>query len=165
MSLPVVRRFVKKVEEAALGERVVKGLSPDQKLVKVWCPLNTRPRLPRHCYHPPGPLRSSSFPWPSQPLRGRGDVPPWFPPQLLPQVVYEELQSLMGGQQAELVEPKYGPAVILMAGLQVRATAREQRGVGGKGRGKGRSGRWRRLHFVMPAARVTAHLGLAGLPA
>ena len=35
MSLPVVRRFVKKVEEAALGERVVKGLSPDQKLVKV----------------------------------------------------------------------------------------------------------------------------------
>ena len=35
VSLPVVRRFVKKVEEAALGERVVKGLSPDQKLVKV----------------------------------------------------------------------------------------------------------------------------------
>lgn len=34
VSLPVVRRFVKKVEEAALGERVVKGLSPDQKLVK-----------------------------------------------------------------------------------------------------------------------------------
>jgi len=33
----VVRRFVKKVEEAALGERVVKGLSPDQKLVKVGC--------------------------------------------------------------------------------------------------------------------------------
>lgn len=35
MSLPVVRRFVSKVEEAALGERVVKGVSPDQKLVKV----------------------------------------------------------------------------------------------------------------------------------
>ena len=34
MSLPVVRRFVKKVEENALGERVVKGLSPDQKLTK-----------------------------------------------------------------------------------------------------------------------------------
>ncbi|KAI3427161.1 hypothetical protein D9Q98_007098 [Chlorella vulgaris] len=67
VSLPVVRRFVKKVEEAALGERVVKGLSPDQKLVKV---------------------------------------------------VYEELKSLMGGQQAELVQPKYGPSVILMAGLQ-----------------------------------------------
>ncbi|KAI7844769.1 hypothetical protein COHA_001651 [Chlorella ohadii] len=67
VSLPVVRRFVKKVEEAALGERVVKGLSPDQKLVKV---------------------------------------------------VYEELKTLMGGQQAELVQPKYGPSVILMAGLQ-----------------------------------------------
>ncbi|PRW50902.1 Signal recognition particle 54 kDa chloroplastic isoform A [Chlorella sorokiniana] len=67
VSLPVVRRFVKKVEEAALGERVVKGLSPDQKLVKV---------------------------------------------------VFEELKQLMGGQQAELVQPKYGPAVILMAGLQ-----------------------------------------------
>jgi hypothetical protein len=25
----------------------------------------------------------------------------------------------MGGQQAELVQPKYGPSVILMAGLQV----------------------------------------------
>ncbi|EFN56751.1 hypothetical protein CHLNCDRAFT_48710 [Chlorella variabilis] len=67
VSLPVVRRFVKKVEDAALGERVVKGLSPDQKLTKV---------------------------------------------------VYEELKSLMGGEQAELVQPKYGPSVILMAGLQ-----------------------------------------------
>ena len=36
------------------------------------------------------------------------------------QVVYEELKDLMGGQQAELVQPKYGPAVILMAGLQVK---------------------------------------------
>ena len=35
VSLPVVRRFVKKVEEAALGERVIKGVAPDQKLVKV----------------------------------------------------------------------------------------------------------------------------------
>lgn len=34
-------------------------------------------------------------------------------------MVYEELRALMGGQQAELVQPKYGPAVILMAGLQV----------------------------------------------
>ncbi len=39
---------------------------------------------------------------------------------LLTQVVYEELKTLMGGQQAELVQPKYGPSVILMAGLQVR---------------------------------------------
>ncbi|KAL4430056.1 hypothetical protein ABPG77_004426, partial [Micractinium sp. CCAP 211/92] len=67
VSLPVVRRFVAKVEAEALGERVVKGVSPDQKLVKV---------------------------------------------------VYEELKSLMGGEQAELVQPKYGPSVILMAGLQ-----------------------------------------------
>ena len=37
------------------------------------------------------------------------------------QVVYEELKQLMGGQQAELVQPKYGPSVILMAGLQVGA--------------------------------------------
>ena len=34
------------------------------------------------------------------------------------QVVYEELRQLMGGAQAELTLPKYGPAVILMAGLQ-----------------------------------------------
>ncbi|KAL4443989.1 hypothetical protein ABPG75_011726 [Micractinium tetrahymenae] len=67
VSLPVVRRFVARVEDEALGERVVKGVSPDQKLVKV---------------------------------------------------VYEELKALMGGQQAELVQPKYGPSVILMAGLQ-----------------------------------------------
>lgn len=35
VSLPVVRRFVKKVEEAALGQSVVKGVTPDQQLVKV----------------------------------------------------------------------------------------------------------------------------------
>eukprot|EP00887_Chlorella_sp_A99_P001287 scaffold14.g1287.t1 len=35
VSLPVVRTFVKRVEEEALGERVVKGLTPDKKLVKV----------------------------------------------------------------------------------------------------------------------------------
>lgn len=36
------------------------------------------------------------------------------------QVVYEELKALMGGEQAELVQPKYGPSVVLMAGLQAR---------------------------------------------
>ena len=35
VSLPVVRRFVKRVEERALGMEVVSGVSPDQKLVKV----------------------------------------------------------------------------------------------------------------------------------
>lgn len=35
MSLPTVRQFVKGVEEKALGIRVVKGVSPDQQLVKV----------------------------------------------------------------------------------------------------------------------------------
>jgi len=35
VSLPVVRRFVKKVEDEALGEKVVSGISPDQQLVKV----------------------------------------------------------------------------------------------------------------------------------
>lgn len=39
------------------------------------------------------------------------------------QVVYDELRSLMGGQQAELTVPKYGPSVILMAGLQVGCAA------------------------------------------
>jgi len=35
VSLPVVRRFVKKVEERSLGVRVTKGVTPDQQLVKV----------------------------------------------------------------------------------------------------------------------------------
>lgn len=51
VSLPVVRRFVKKVEEAALGERVVKGLSPDQKLVKVGRPLPAPSSCLLHCLY------------------------------------------------------------------------------------------------------------------
>lgn len=35
MSLPVVRKFVKQVQETALGIKVVKGVTPDQQLVKV----------------------------------------------------------------------------------------------------------------------------------
>jgi hypothetical protein len=35
VSLPVVRRFVGRVEEAALGVKVLKGVRPDQQLVKV----------------------------------------------------------------------------------------------------------------------------------
>ena len=35
VSLPVVRQFVKSVEETALGTKVVKGVRPDQQLVKV----------------------------------------------------------------------------------------------------------------------------------
>lgn len=35
VSLPVVRKFVKQVEESALGVKVVKGVRPDQQLVKV----------------------------------------------------------------------------------------------------------------------------------
>ncbi|KAG7667214.1 putative Signal recognition particle 54 kDa protein, chloroplastic [Nannochloris sp. 'desiccata'] len=35
VSLPVVRRFVAKVEQEALGAKVTKGVSPDQQLVKV----------------------------------------------------------------------------------------------------------------------------------
>ena len=35
VSLPVVRRFVSKVEKAALGAKVTKGVTPDQQLVKV----------------------------------------------------------------------------------------------------------------------------------
>ncbi len=35
MSLPIVRKFVASVEAAALGVKVVKGVRPDQQLVKV----------------------------------------------------------------------------------------------------------------------------------
>ena len=35
VSLPVVRRFVAKVEQEALGAKVTKGVTPDQQLVKV----------------------------------------------------------------------------------------------------------------------------------
>ena len=35
VSLPVVRRFVKRVEEKAIGTDVTVGLKPDQQLVKV----------------------------------------------------------------------------------------------------------------------------------
>ena len=35
VSLPVVRKFVKQVEQSALGVKVVKGVRPDQQLVKV----------------------------------------------------------------------------------------------------------------------------------
>jgi signal recognition particle subunit SRP54 len=38
VSLPVVRRFVKSVSEKAVGMGVVRGVSPDQQLVKV-CPV------------------------------------------------------------------------------------------------------------------------------
>ena len=66
MSLPIVRQFVASVEAAALGVKVVKGVRPDQQLVKV---------------------------------------------------VNDELIRLMGGQQADLVDPKDGP----QAGLPERA--------------------------------------------
>jgi signal recognition particle subunit SRP54 len=35
VSLPIVRQFVKNVEEKALGVKVIKGVRPDQQLVKV----------------------------------------------------------------------------------------------------------------------------------
>ena len=35
VSLPTVRKFVKSLEEKALGTKVVKGARPDQQLVKV----------------------------------------------------------------------------------------------------------------------------------
>ena len=35
VSLPVVRKFIKQVEEEALGIKVIKGVKPDQQLVKV----------------------------------------------------------------------------------------------------------------------------------
>ena len=35
VSLPIVRQFVKNVEEKALGVKVIKGVKPDQMLVRV----------------------------------------------------------------------------------------------------------------------------------
>ncbi len=35
VSLPTVRQFVKRVEEKALGVRVIKGVKPEQMLVRV----------------------------------------------------------------------------------------------------------------------------------
>lgn len=35
VTLPIVRQFVKKVEEKALGVKVIKGVKPDQMLVRV----------------------------------------------------------------------------------------------------------------------------------
>lgn len=35
VSLPVVRRFVGRVEQEAMGVKVLKGVRPDQQLVKV----------------------------------------------------------------------------------------------------------------------------------
>ena len=35
MSLPIVRQFVASVERGALGVKVLKGVRPDQQLVKV----------------------------------------------------------------------------------------------------------------------------------
>lgn len=40
VSLPVVRRFVKSVGDKAIGMGVVRGVRPDQQLVKV-CSLHT----------------------------------------------------------------------------------------------------------------------------
>ena len=60
VSLPVVRGFVKRVEEKALGVKVIKGVQPSQQLVKV---------------------------------------------------VNDELISLMGSKQEDLVDPSRGPQV------------------------------------------------------
>lgn len=37
VSLPVVRRFVSSVSEKALGSDVIRGIRPEQQLVKVFC--------------------------------------------------------------------------------------------------------------------------------
>ena len=37
VSLPVVRRFVSSVNEKALGSDVIRGIRPEQQLVKVFC--------------------------------------------------------------------------------------------------------------------------------
>ncbi|KAE8023366.1 hypothetical protein FH972_009072 [Carpinus fangiana] len=67
VSLPVVRRFVQAISEQAIGVGLIRGVRPDQQLVKI---------------------------------------------------VNDELVKLMGGEVSELVFAKFGPTVILLAGLQ-----------------------------------------------
>ena len=82
-------------------EHFALGVAHDQQVLKVALPADGR-----------GPHRSASQPQGQRSLCARCCT------ACLLQVVYEELRELMGGAQAELTLPKYGPAVILMAGLQ-----------------------------------------------
>ncbi|XVF55745.1 hypothetical protein PTKIN_Ptkin06aG0061500 [Pterospermum kingtungense] len=67
VSLPVVRRFIQNVSDQAVGVDLIRGVKPDQQLVKI---------------------------------------------------VHDELVKLMGGETSELAFSKFGPTVILLAGLQ-----------------------------------------------
>ena len=49
VSLPVVRRFVKKIEEKALGVEVLDGVSPDVQFVKVSTTAGTCDVAPGCC--------------------------------------------------------------------------------------------------------------------
>lgn len=84
VSLPVVRGFVKRVEEKALGVKVIKGIQPSQQLVKV---------------------------------------------------VNDELISLMGSKQEDLVDPSRGPQASLLFHAQM-PPVQEPAFTQGRGSGK-----------------------------
>ncbi|KAL8152934.1 LOW QUALITY PROTEIN: hypothetical protein V2J09_010694 [Rumex salicifolius] len=89
VSLPVVRRFVQSVSDQAVGIDLIKGVRPDQQLVK------NHSLLQYLLYYVHG-------------VQFLGDLT----------IVHGELVKLMGGEVSELVFVKPGPTVILLAGLQ-----------------------------------------------
>ena len=120
VSLPVVRRFVKSVSEKSVGLGVVRGVRPDQQLVKVSANsftstkdfavyemyLRKMLRMPQYV-----PAKEEKRLFYREELESKevdGRV----------QVVNDELIGLMGGEMVGIDFAKTGPTVILMAGLQ-----------------------------------------------
>lgn len=104
VSLPVVRRFVGRVEQAALGVKVLKGVRPDQQLVKVPAgPCLHCKACRRCCTHVTMAICCG--------LRDRQCKADRLVPTMscmIVQVVNDQLVELMGGQQEGLVEVKPG---------------------------------------------------------
>ena len=113
-----------RVEDKALGVKVIKGVNPDQQLVKVrWRERGGgelsffQPQAPPRGHPPPPPFCLA--PIEVLPSLSHHSSPLSPLPRPPPQVVYEELTALMGGEAADLAVPPPGaPRVILMAGLQ-----------------------------------------------
>jgi len=110
VSLPVVRRFVQSVSDQAVGMGVIRGVKPDQQLVKVisnktgscFCFISIMVLIFDSLYDDHFGINSTQV---------------WLIMALL-QIVHDELVKLMGGEVSELQFAKSGPTVILLAGLQ-----------------------------------------------
>ncbi|KAL5976347.1 hypothetical protein ACLOJK_020678 [Asimina triloba] len=100
VSLPVVRRFVQAVSDQAVGVDLIRGVRPDQQLVKVDCVLAIKFMNIFMLKEWQAISRANA--------RGMGSI----------LVVRDELVKLMGGEVSELVFSKSGTTVILLAGLQ-----------------------------------------------